>query len=91
MATIAHLGLCLEMAWALFKSKGHVTGKARLHYYLTLASPANKKGIHPKGLFGMIKAAPERQASLVSSCINRRRKQGGSMNRRLCFGRRKIS
>lgn len=76
------------MTWALLKSKVHVTGKARLHYYPTVTSPVHKKGIHPKGLFGMAKAAPERQASLVSPCINRRRKQGGFMNRRLCFGRR---
>jgi len=48
----------------------------------------HKKGIHPKGLFGVAKAAPEHQASLVSCCINRRRKQGGFMNRTLCFGRR---
>lgn len=76
----SHLGLCLEMTWALLKSKVHETGKARLLYYLTVTSPVHKKWIHPKGLFGMAKATPECQASLVNPCISRRRRQEGCMN-----------
>lgn len=75
MPVISHLGFCLEKTWAVLKSKVHVTGKARLRYYPTVTSPLHKKGIHPKGLFGMAKAALECQASLVSPCMNWRSKQ----------------
>lgn len=66
------------MTWALRKSKVHATGKARLHYYMTMTSCAHKKGIHPNGLLGMAKATPELQTPLVSrcgsACINKSRK-----------------
>lgn len=77
MTVISHLGLCLEMARALLKSKVHASGEARLHYYMAMTSTVHKKGIHPKGFLGMAKAAPELQAPLVShcgsACINRRK------------------
>lgn len=55
MPLISHLGPCLEMTCAPLKSKVHVTGEERLHYYRAMTSNVHKKGIHLEGLFGMAK------------------------------------